>query len=105
MTSGVCPRCGCRGYVERKRSGSRVYMYYVHDRYEDGKRKRRRCYLGADRYSYVEQFNPLGLSGLADKDRFARYMRKLVEQLTPEQLEILVEIVREKLERYGRGGG
>jgi len=85
----VCPRCANKGYLERRRVGDHIYLYFVHERREGGRRKRLRCYLGATKYTYVEKFNPLDLSGLHDKERFMRYAMRLLDELSPEQLKWL----------------
>lgn len=104
----VCPRCGgVGGYIERREVDGRFYHYFVHVERHGGKRKVRRCYLGASRYEYVERFQNIGLAGLTDEERFERYARNSVEKLPPEVLEKLARILRERLEavRREKSGG
>jgi hypothetical protein len=94
----VCPapECPCRdkpGYVEARRKGGQTYYYFVHYWKQDGKRRIHKCYLGPVRYRYVEPFNELGLAGLTDKQRFVRYLRALLDRLSPEQMQWLREEV------------
>jgi len=94
----VCPRCGSEGYLERRRTEHNVYYYCVHDQYVDGKRVgRRRCYLGAAEYKEVEQINPLGLTGLFDRERFRKYALALLDNLEVEDLRWLLYEVRKRL--------
>jgi hypothetical protein len=45
----ICPRCGePYAWLERRRHGNYVYLYAVHERTENGARRRRRCYLGPE---------------------------------------------------------
>ena len=104
----ICPSkdCPCRekpGYVEARRRGDQIYYYFVHYWKEGGKRRIHKCYLGAHRYKYVEPFNPLGLAGELDRARFIRYLRRLLEKLTPEQKQWLKEEVM-KLVGQSEGG-
>jgi len=47
--TNVCPKCGEPfAWLERRRRGDRVYLYAVHERTENGVRRRRRCYLGVE---------------------------------------------------------
>jgi hypothetical protein len=87
----VCPRCGGLGYLERRSVGGHVYVYCRHVWREGGRRRERKCYLGAEEYDYVERFQLLGLAGLTDKERFRRYMRSLLERLSPEDLTWIME--------------
>jgi hypothetical protein len=78
----ICPRCGeAGGYIEKRMVNDRTYLYFVHQRVFGGERIIRRCYLGAGEYKYVNRFNPIGLSGLIDRDRFARYIEALVDKI------------------------
>jgi len=92
----LCPRCGDLGYIERRRRGEHVYIYIIH---RDGKRVHK-CYLGAERYDYVERFHEIGLAGMHDEERFWRYAEELVSKLTYEQLVKLEELIaRAKLRK------
>jgi DUF1365 family protein len=94
----ICPRCGNPGYIERRYVDRHIYLYCRHIWYEGKKRKERKCYLGAEKYVYVEPFQGLGLSGLFDKERFKRYVETLIYKLTEEELEWLAEVVKKRLE-------
>jgi len=77
----ICPRCGEPGWVTRERRGGQYYYYCVH--VDKKARRRYRCYLGpAEHYIVAEEFNPLGLAGLTDKDRLKRYLKRLLEMLS-----------------------
>jgi hypothetical protein len=95
----LCPRCGGLGYLERRRRGGHgehVYIYVVH---REGK-KVHKCYLGAEKYDYVERFHDIGLAGMHDEKRFWRYAEELVSKLTYEQLIKLEELIaRAKLRK------
>jgi hypothetical protein len=92
-----CPRCGGRGYIERRRRGSQTYIYF-HHRFRDGGRVRvRTCYIGPEEYEYVERFNPIGLRSIMDGERFYKYARSIIENLTPGQLMELKRLIEERL--------
>jgi hypothetical protein len=92
-----CPRCGGLGYWAREvREGPRgrhAYVYVVH--VEGG--RRRKCYLGAEAYDYVERFHGLGLAGDMDGGRWRRYAEQLIDRLKPEDLRWLLGMIRERL--------
>ena len=84
----VCPRCGRPiDWIERRVKNGHVYIYayhYVKD--ENGKRKVKKCYLGADRYDYVSRKNyDLGTTfrGMAysEADRFSEYFNSAANKL------------------------
>jgi len=84
---GICPRCGEPfSYIKRNKRGNRVYLYAVHYiGVENGKKKIRQCYLGAeDGYVYVTKLHSdlgLLLKGLHDKKRVFEYFTRLVEDI------------------------
>jgi hypothetical protein len=90
----VCPRCGALGYLERRRVKEQTYYYCLH--LLEGK-KVRKCYLGAGEYINVEKFQNLGLAGLTDKERFKRYLERIVEMLGEEDLRWLMKTVERRL--------
>ncbi len=48
ISGKICPKCGQKfSYLEERRIGNRIYHYAVHVRREKGKRKVKKCYLGA----------------------------------------------------------
>jgi hypothetical protein len=99
----ICPRCFREiSWIERREKGDRTYYYAVHyGGYSkvDGRVKRfiSKCYLGADEYVNVERFQNLGLSGVFDRDRFRRYVRRLMDFLSREDLEWIRGEVEERL--------
>jgi hypothetical protein len=100
----VCPRCGEEGYLEVRRTKHNDYYFCVHDEWVEGRRvSRRRCYLGAARYKEVEPLNPLGLTGLFDRERFKRYAIELLDNLEVEDLRWLLYEVRKRLGEEGEG--
>lgn len=71
MKIDSCPRCGRPGYLEEmcvKSTSGRELCYYrvVHYYKENGKRRKKVCYLGpvAGAYSYVERVHGLGLTNV-----------------------------------------
>jgi hypothetical protein len=48
-------------------------------------------------YEYVEKFNPIGLSGLHDTSRFSKYIKRLIDNMTREQLVDLLDYIRSKI--------
>jgi len=100
----VCPRCGqLGGYLWARTVNDRKYYYWVHETKVNGKRKVRRCYLGPQEYSHASIFNPIGLAGALDKDRFAKYARELLNQLNEQQKKWLFEALKSELYPKGRG--
>jgi hypothetical protein len=49
--------------------------------------------LGAEKYVNVEKFQNIGLSGLADRERFKRYVGKLIGMLKPEEIEEVKKMI------------
>jgi len=85
----ACPVCGLPiDWVEKRVRNGHVYYYayhYVKD--ENGKRKVKKCYLGADRYDYVSRKNyDLGTAfrGMAysEADRFSEYFNSALDKLS-----------------------
>ncbi|RLI87149.1 MAG: hypothetical protein DRP01_02555 [Archaeoglobales archaeon] len=76
----VCPRCGEKGYLVKKRVAGRWYWYVRHEEYRKGQRRSiRQCYLGpVDRYIYVERLNPLRLRGIVDTTRYLDYIESAI---------------------------
>jgi hypothetical protein len=96
----ICPRCGeAGGYIEKRTVNDRTYLYFVHQQYLGGERIIRKCYLGAGEYKYVNIFNPMGLTGLIDRDRFARYIEALVEKIGVDKI---MEVFKALIGRLGR---
>jgi hypothetical protein len=99
----ICPRCFREvSWIERRSKGDRTYYYAVHyGGYSrvNGKIKRSisKCYLGADEYVNVERFQNIGLSGVFDRDRFKRYVRRLMDFLSREDLEWIKKEVEGRL--------
>jgi len=92
-----CPRCGEQGYIYKRYRGNKVYVYCRHPYYEGGVRRERKCYLGAEQYTYVEKFNPLGLTGAMLPSRFERYALNLISQLSEEELRKLRDMIDRRL--------
>jgi hypothetical protein len=93
----ICPRCGSEGYLEKRKRNDHIYIYFVHVKSEGKKRHIHKCYLGALNYEYVEKFNPIGLSGLHDKERFSKYIKRLIDNMTKEQLVDLLDYIKQKI--------
>ena len=98
-TVKICPRPGCGApitWIEKRVRGEHVYYYAVHETRFGKQRKIKKCYLGAERYQYVEMFNPIGLAGLVDGSRFARYIDNIInaaDAMLPESIEKLRELL------------
>jgi hypothetical protein len=107
----ICPKCGAPiSYIEKKVVNGHTYYYAVHEVWHQGKRSRRKCYLGAEQYTYAELFNYLGLSGAIDARRYIRYLLRLlnyitarVEALDPAERAELVRALKEALEALEQG--
>jgi hypothetical protein len=99
----ICPRCFREvSWIERREKGDRTYYYAVHyNGYSrvNGRIRRSisKCYLGADEYVNVERFQNIGLSGVFDRGRFKRYVRRLMDFLSREDLEWIRREVEERL--------
>jgi hypothetical protein len=99
----LCPRCG-QPYstVERRTMGYRTYYYAVH--YlgrEAGKVRTKKCYLGPQRYEYVERLHAMELAGAIDKQRFKRYLHEVLDSIEPsleELLDVMCELAKRALE-------
>jgi hypothetical protein len=59
----ACPKCGLPvNWIEHRKSRGHVYLYAAHVIKENGQRKVKKCYLGAERYTYVSgQHRDLGI--------------------------------------------
>jgi hypothetical protein len=93
----TCPRCDMQGYLEKRRKNGHTYHYCIHITKINGKRKVRRCYLGAEKYDYVERFQKLTLTGLTDEQRYIRYLATMMENMTATQLQGIITIAQERL--------
>jgi hypothetical protein len=90
----TCPKCGLPiDWVERKKVNGHVYYVAAHVIRDSGKRAVKRCYLGAEKYTYVTgQHLNLGieLKGLAQEvmgePRLVEYLRGIAKSIQ-EQLE------------------
>jgi len=87
-----CPICRLPiDWVERRVVNGHVYYYAWHVIEENGKRRRKKCYLGAERYDYVSRkHSDLGvaLRGMAygPAQRLAEYVSSAIDRLS-DQLE------------------
>jgi len=99
-----CPRCGrIGGYLWARTVNSRKYYYWVHESKESGRRVVERCYLGPEEYYHAAIFNPIGLAGALDKERFIKYARELLNKLNEEQKRWLLQALENELYPKGRG--
>jgi hypothetical protein len=99
-----CPRCGrVGGYLWARTVNGRKYFYWVHESKVNGKRKVERCYLGPQEYSHASIFNPIGLAGALDRDRFMKYVRELLKELNIEQKRWLLQALENEVHPKGRG--
>jgi len=83
-----CPICHLPiDWVERRVVNGHVYYYAWHVIEENGRRRRRKCYLGAERYDYVSRkHSDLGvaLRGMAygPAQRLAEYVSSAIDRLS-----------------------
>jgi hypothetical protein len=83
-----CPICHLPiDWVERRVVNGHVYYYAWHVVEENGKRRRKKCYLGAERYDYVSRkHSDLGvaLRGMAygPAQRLAEYVSSAIDRLS-----------------------
>jgi hypothetical protein len=99
-----CPICGePGGYLWTKTVNGRQYHYWVHSYRVDGKRKARYCYLGPDAYEHAAKFNPIGLAGALEKERFMKYARLLLGRLSEDQKRWLFEALSREVGPKRRG--
>jgi len=83
-----CPICRLPiDWVERRVVNGHVYYYAWHVIEENGKRRRKKCYLGAERYDYVSRkHSDLGvaLRGMAygPAQRLAEYVSSAIDRLS-----------------------
>ena len=78
----VCPKCGKPySYIEEIDIGGRTYLYAVHYvKDENGKRKKKRCYLGPkEGYEYVSKTHDLEFYGMTIEDRYIRYLEGIID--------------------------
>ena len=91
MEIKICPRCGGRiSWVEKRVVGGNTYFYAVHEWRENGRRKRRKCYLGPDVYTYVtmtHETDGLYLEGLVDRKRLIKYLETILQKIQDLELE------------------
>jgi len=84
----VCPKCGQPySYVEEIDIGGRSYLYAVHYvKDENGKRKKRRCYLGPkEGYEYVSKTHDITFYGLDREDRYIKYLEEILNLFTSDE--------------------
>ncbi len=80
----ICPKCGePYSYIEEIDIGGRSYLYTVHYvKDENGKRKKKRCYLGPkEGYEYVSKTHDITFYGLDRQDRYIRYLEEILRLL------------------------
>ena len=91
----VCPRCGRPiDWVERRVKNGHVYYYACHvitD--ENGQKRRKKCYLGPERYVYTNRV--LATAGFQVKSLAQQLMED--KPLIVSQLEDLVKAIEEKM--------
>jgi len=83
----ICPRCGQPfRWIYSETIHGRTYLYVVHEVVEEGKKKRRKCYLGpTDSYVYVSMMHDLSFYGLIKEDRYIRYLEEILDLFTSEE--------------------
>ncbi|MEM4819488.1 MAG: hypothetical protein QXQ91_04195 [Nanopusillaceae archaeon] len=92
----ICPRCGVEGYVSVEKRDNRYYIYIIHI---DGRRRRRKCYIGPlEGYSYVEKLHNLSLDNLVNID----YYQVIVNAVSLWRRRINKKNVAEALEKINK---
>jgi len=90
----ICPRCGkpfrwiYQETVGRRGENDhgRTYLYAVHEEIVEGKKKRRKCYLGpVDSYKYVSATHDLEFYGLIRDDRYIKYLEEILDLFASEE--------------------
>jgi len=94
LRKGICPRCGkpfrwiYQETIGRRGENDhgRTYLYAVHEEIIEGKKKRRKCYLGpADSYKYVSATHDLEFYGLIREDRYIKYLEEILDLFASEE--------------------
>lgn len=85
MALEVCPLCSSPGYVEIRKTRHNTYYYFVHEYYENGERRRKRCYLGPKDYKYVTIKHDFILHGMPVLGREVEYLSSVVDALITQQ--------------------
>jgi hypothetical protein len=75
-----CPRCGTPDAAESPRRRQGLLLRPALPR--GGKRKR--CYVGPRVYRHVEKLHGIGLAGMVDEERWARYLERAVDRAREE---------------------
>jgi len=87
LKKGICPRCGqSYRWIYQEKIAGRTYLYAVHEEIVEGKKKRRKCYLGpADSYEYVSKTHDLSFYGMTKEDRYITYLEEILNLLGSEE--------------------
>jgi hypothetical protein len=92
----ICPRCGqIYSYLEKRTVGSNTYYYAVH---VIGRGKKRKCYLGPEKYIYANREYKHGSISPSEseisREQLAQYLPKIIEELekAKEDPEILTQL-------------
>jgi hypothetical protein len=86
----ICPKCGQRyNYVEKRTVGNNTYYYAVHVIGRGKDRKKRKCYLGPEKYIYNKKKH-----AEISKEQLAQILPLFISQLekAKEDPEILNEL-------------
>lgn len=101
----ICPRCGTKySYIEEREVNGRRYYYAVHYRSENGKRVKKKCYLGADIYEYVNRLHGdmFMVRGLVERNP-VEYLREILDYIVNQSSEVLKQdalaIIKEYISR------
>jgi len=87
LRKGICPRCGKPfRWIYQEAIYGRTYLYAVHEEIVEGKKKRRKCYLGpADSYEYVSKTHDLEFYGMTKEDRYITYLEEILNLFASEE--------------------
>jgi hypothetical protein len=87
LRKGICPRCGePYRWIYQETIHGRTYLYAVHEIVEEGKKKRKKCYLGpADSYKYVSATHDLVFYGPTRDDRYIKYLEEILDLFASEE--------------------
>jgi len=97
-----CPRCGMEfSYIEERDINGKTYYYAVHYIKVGGKRKKKRCYLGAQVYEYVNKLHSdmLTVHGLLTRNPI-EYLRQILDYIVNQPDEGLKHVALDTIKQY-----
>jgi len=104
FTLKICPRCGQPySYITKQTVKGHTYWYAVHYIEVDGKKMQKKCYLGADKYIYVNKLigNMIEVRNIISSNPLS-YLRDVLENIIESEDEELIKQSLEVLDEYGK---